>query len=203
METVVFINDACESRCDGAWTGGFFCNIRVKNVWVRRGLLSSLKHRDPSWSGCQWSIQAKDPTGRDWARIHGEWDSDPGDPRLSRSVCWHSLTPLTFSLTLYQNVFLSHTPPAESPQPPPTSSKILVQLFHLVVRSDIRVTVRAQSRNFPMRFCFISRNKDRKFDKSRKVWGLQCLRTTTPGERNKPGAGNVFYLVLKTSRVPK
>lgn len=100
-----------------------FCNMRVKNVRVKRSLLSSLKHRDPSWSGCQWSIEAKDPTGRDWARIHGEWDSVPGEPRLSRSVCWHSLTPLTFSLTLYQNASLSHAPPAESPQPPQPAAR--------------------------------------------------------------------------------
>lgn len=45
----------------------------------------------------------------------------PRDFWLSRSVCWHSLTPLTFSLTPYQNVFLSHTPLTLAPLlfPPP------------------------------------------------------------------------------------
>lgn len=61
----------------------------------------------------------------------------PGDFWLSRSVCWHSPTSLTFSLTPYQNVFLSHTPLTSVPLLSP-SHRILDQLFHLVVRSDMR-----------------------------------------------------------------
>ncbi len=68
----------------------------------------------------------EDPAGKEGARIHREAQSRqpswiPRDLCLSRSVCWHSPTPLTFSLTPYQNVFLSHTPLTLAPLifPPP------------------------------------------------------------------------------------
>lgn len=93
----------------------------------------SVKHRGK----VQW--------GEKGARILGEavrqqlsWF--PSDFWLSHSVCWHSSTPLTFSLTPYQNVFLSHTPLTLAPLAPP-SHTILVQLFHLVVGFDINTGV--------------------------------------------------------------
>lgn len=58
-------------------------------------------------------------TGRGSKRARLQRGSLPGDSCLSRSVCWHSLTPLTFSLNPYQNVFLSHTPVEEALQPTP------------------------------------------------------------------------------------
>lgn len=106
------------------------------------------KEKFAQFSEALWPFMARSSvkhTGRiqEGARIHRQAESQqpsciPRDFWLSRSVCWHSSTPLTFSLTPYQNVFLSHTPPALGPFPF-TPHEILVQLFPLVVRFDRRV----------------------------------------------------------------
>lgn len=92
----------------------------------KKSLLSSLKRCDPSWPGCQWSIQEGSNGARGSEDSRGSWESTAGlNPQrfLAVSLC---LLTLSYSIDFFINPLskcfsLPHTDISPTPSPPPRS----------------------------------------------------------------------------------
>lgn len=132
-----------------------------------------------------------------------------GDPSLSRSVCWQSLTPLTFSLSPYQNVFFSPTLQWKKRRSPPLLRSSCSTLWSdPIYKCDRR---RSNSFEIPRRFFFLffflmSRNKFRmrggRKKKKKKIMRAVEFAHHDSVRTQEARRRKVFYLVLRTWSVP-